>query len=286
MFSQYRIKPGTKVRLKDYDPNDDGGMQREAAKAEVAALKKRLDELQEELYAAGQHSALIVLQGRDTSGKDGTIRKVFGDVNPAGCRVEPFKVPTAEELAHDFLWRVHKVTPRKGMMAIFNRSHYEDVLVVRVHKLAPKKVIEQRYEVINQFERFLASENTIILKFFLHISKDEQEQRLLEREQDPRTAWKLAVGDWKERSYWDAYTEAYELALARCSTDAAPWIVVPANRKWYRDLVVAQTVVTTLEAYRKDWAKTLRAMSEARRAELDAYRAELAAAAAGNGAQG
>jgi PPK2 family polyphosphate:nucleotide phosphotransferase len=246
MSYAHKIPPGKKVKLADYDPDADGGLAKEAGREQFAKLNAELDVLQEELYAAGQHAVLMVLQGLDTSGKDGTIRNVMLNLNPQGCRVESFKVPTEEELAHDFLWRVHKVAPRKGMFGVFNRSHYEDVLVVRVHNLAPKEVWQARYEQINHFEELLAASGTIVIKFFLHISKDEQEQRLLEREQDLTKAWKLSAGDWREREHWDAYTAAYEDVLRNCSTKAAPWYVVPANHKWYRNLAVSEVLVDTL----------------------------------------
>jgi PPK2 family polyphosphate:nucleotide phosphotransferase len=270
----FKVAAGKKVNLKDYNPSHDAGIDKETAKAELASLNAELGALQEELYAAGQHSALMILQGMDTSGKDGTIRGVLADVNPQGCRVESFKVPTEEELAHDFLWRAHRVTPRKGMLGVFNRSYYEDVLVVRVHKLAPEAVWKTRYEQINDFERMLAANTTIIVKFFLHISKDEQEQRLLAREQEVEKAWKLSAGDWREREYWDNYQEAYEAALGRCSSAAAPWYIVPANKKWYRNLAVCETLVETLRRYRDEWRRALQAMSEASLAELTAMRNE------------
>jgi PPK2 family polyphosphate:nucleotide phosphotransferase len=270
----FKIEPGKQVKLKDYDPDYDAGLDKEKGKAEFAKFNLELDVLQEELYAAGIHSILMVLQGMDTSGKDGAIRKVLLNVNPQGCRVESFKVPTEEELAHDFLWRVHKVTPRKGIIGVFNRSHYEDVLVVRVHKLVPEQVWKGRYEHINNFERLLADNHTIILKFFLHISKAEQEQRLLAREEEIEKAWKLSAGDWREREYWGDYQKAYEDALTRCSTSYAPWYIVPANRKWFRDLAIAEALATTLKEYRSEWRARLKEMSERGRAELAALRAE------------
>jgi PPK2 family polyphosphate:nucleotide phosphotransferase len=268
------VQPGTKVRLKDISPDYAGPLTKEEGEAKLNVLRHELEDYQEIMYAAGQHSLLVIFQGMDTSGKDGAIRGVFGDVNPAGCRVESFKVPTEEERGHDFLWRVHKVTPRRGMTAVFNRSHYEDVLVVRVHDLVPQKVWKKRYDTINQFEAMLADANTIILKFFLHISKDEQEKRLLAREQDVEKAWKLAAADWREREYWDDYQKAYEDVLNRCSTEAAPWYIVPANRKWYRNLVIAETIVNTVRGYKKDWEKTLQVMSQERLAELHAFKAQ------------
>lgn len=270
----HKIAPDTRVSLAKFDPDDDGGLSKDEGKARFAKLNAELDLLQEELYAAGTHSVLMVLQGMDTSGKDGTIRSVLLNLNPQGCQVESFKVPTEEELAHDFLWRVHSVVPRKGMFGVFNRSHYEDVLVVRVHELAPKAVWKARYDQINQFEALLAAAGTIVVKFYLHISSHEQEQRLLEREQDVAKAWKLSAGDWRERQHWDAYIEAYEDALSRCSTAAAPWYIVPANKKWFRNLAISEVLVDTLGTYRDGWRAALEAMSKQRLAELQAYRAE------------
>ncbi len=214
-----------------------------------------------------------MLQGRDTSGKDGTIRAVFDYVNAAGCRVESFKVPTADELAHDFLWRCHKVTPARGMVTVFNRSHYEDVLVVRVHDIAPEATWRKRYKHINHWEELLTDSGTIILKFMLHISKDEQEERLLAREEDATKSWKLSVGDWQERRYWDAYTAAYEDALTKCSTKDAPWFVVPADRKWFRNLAITETMVETLRPLRDGWLAKLAKQGETERAALVTYRA-------------
>lgn len=278
MTSATLVKPGSKVSLKSVSPDYTGPQTKEEAEARLSVMRGELEDLQEIMYAAGEHSLLVIFQGMDTSGKDGAIRGVFGDVNPAGCRVESFKVPTDEERAHDFLWRVHRVTPRRGMTAVFNRSHYEDVLVVRVHDLVPKKVWKKRYDTINQFEAMLADSNTIILKFFLHISKEEQEKRLIAREGDVEKAWKLSAGDWRERDYWDEYQAAYEDVLNKCSTDVAPWHIVPSNRKWYRNLVIAETVLETVKGYRKDWARTLEMMSQERLAELHAYRAQQQAA--------
>ena len=253
-----KVDPGSKVRLKDYDPGYTAKhSDRASADKELQELSDELNELQELLAAAQHHGMLIVLQGMDTSGKDGTIRHVLSHVNPQGCYVVSFKVPTAEELAHDFLWRVHKVTPAKGVMGVFNRSHYEDVLIARVHNLVPEKVWSERYAEINHFEHLLASSSTIILKFFLYISKDEQERRLLAREQDLDKAWKISAADWVERKYWDDYQQAYEDALSKCSTDEAPWYIVPANHKWYRNLAVAHTIVHEMRKYRDEWKADL-----------------------------
>ena len=245
----YRIKSGAKANLSKRNPADTGDYdgRKDEAKAELDELTDRLEELQELLYAEGKHKLLIVLQGMDTSGKDGAIRHVFEGVNPQGVRVANFKAPTPLELSHDYLWRVHPQAPGKGEIVIFNRSHYEDVLVVRVHGLVPDKVWRRRYDQINAFERLLAEEGTTILKFFLHISKDEQKERLQARLDDPTKHWKFNVGDLKERERWDEYTRAYEDALSKTSTAWAPWYVVPSNAKWYRNLVIAHALVDTLE---------------------------------------
>ncbi len=265
--------PGS-VSLDQVDPDDTGGQDREEALQELVKLQQRLGELQELLYGARQHSVLIVLQGMDTSGKDGTIKHVMAGVDPAGCQVSYFSVPTSEEASHDFLWRVHKRTPARSMLAIFNRSHYEDVLVARVHKLVPPRVWDARYEQINDFERLLAQNDTIVLKFFLHISKKEQESRLLARERDATKGWKLAVSDWKERRYWQAYKEAYEAALSRCARPWAPWHIVPANKKWHRNVVVARAIVKRLEEYEDIWSRALERESMEAREALLAYRGQ------------
>jgi PPK2 family polyphosphate:nucleotide phosphotransferase len=270
----HRIKPGSRVHLKDFDARETSGVEKEAGQARFTELNAELDAIQEEMYAAGRNSVLMILQGMDTSGKDGAIRAVMANLNPQGCRVESFKVPTGHELAHDFLWRVHRVTPELGMFGVFNRSHYEDVLVVRVHNLVPETVWQARYEQINHFESLLAASGTIVVKFFLHISKEEQEKRLRAREEEVGKAWKLSAGDWREREHWDAYQEAYEDALGRCSTDAAPWHLVPADRKWFRNLAITETLVETLRPYRESWKAALAEMSRARLTELAAYRAE------------
>ncbi len=251
---KHLVKPGQKIKLKDYAPGDTGAFK---DKAEVQELltddKQELVKLQELLYAEGKHALLVVLQAMDTGGKDGVIRHVMGGINPQGCQVTPFKVPTAEELAHDYLWRVHKAVPPKRMIGIFNRSHYEDVLVVRVHNLVPKDVWSQRYDQINAFERHLAENGVTILKFFLHISKKEQKKRLQERVDDPAKHWKFSFGDLKEREIWDQYMEAYEDMLNLTSTPWAPWHLVPSNRKWYRNLVVSRVIRETLEGFEMQW---------------------------------
>jgi len=254
----WKVKEGTNVKLNDYDPNYiDKTVQRDSAVSELRRLGDELNELQEIMQAAQHHSLLMILQGMDTSGKDGTIRHVLGRVNPQGCFVHAFKAPTDEELAHDFLWRVHSCTPGKGSLGIFNRSHYEDVLVARVHNLVPEAVWSRRYKEINNFEKLLAADNTIILKFFLHISFDEQERRLLERERDKDKAWKITADDWIDRKYWDDYQRAYEDALRKCSSDDSPWYIVPANHKWYRNLSIAQVLVETMRRYKNEWTVEL-----------------------------
>lgn len=241
------IKPGSRVQLKDSTAADDSEPRGAAVDPLIEPLLERLQELQAALYAEARRALLIVLQGRDASGKDGLTRRVFGPLNSQGCVVSNFKRPTEYELARDYLWRVHQAIPPKGTIGIFNRSHYEDVLVVRVHELVPKSVWSRRYDQINDFERMLSENGVTILKFFLHISRDEQRERLLERLHDPLKNWKFQVGDLEERKRWDEYTEPYEDALERCSTEWAPWYVVPSDRKSTRNLLVAQVVVDALE---------------------------------------
>jgi len=247
-MERYRIPANTSVHLAAFDPADDGGLKEKEAEARVADLNRRLETLQEVLYAEGRHRVLVVLQAMDTGGKDGVIRHVFDGVNPQGVRVAAFGRPTEEELAHDYLWRVHRHTPGAGEMAIFNRSHYEDVLVVRVHGLVPEAVWSRRYAQINDWERLLTEEGTTILKFYLHISPEEQAKRLAARRDDPTKRWKFRLGDLEERGRWSAYMAAYEAVLSRTSTPWAPWYVVPADRKWYRNLVVATILVEALES--------------------------------------
>jgi PPK2 family polyphosphate:nucleotide phosphotransferase len=248
MTQPFLVPDGTRVNLADYDPDYTGEYKRKGeSKKELKRNVERLQELQEVLWAEGKHALLIVFQAMDAGGKDGTIKHVMGGVNPQGCQVTSFKVPTREELAHDYLWRIHKATPRRGYIGIFNRSHYEDVLVVRVHDLVPEAVWQQRYEQIVHFEKLLADTGTTILKFFLHISKEEQKERFEARLSDPRKNWKFSMGDVEERGYWDDYMRAFEDALSRCSTPWAPWYVIPANHKWYRNLAVSQIIVETLE---------------------------------------
>jgi PPK2 family polyphosphate:nucleotide phosphotransferase len=248
-LQRFKIAPGSKVKLKKVDPSfSDGHESHESAAEEIAKYQKRLRELQDLLYAERKHSILICLQALDTGGKDGAINHVLGSMNPQGCRVAAFKQPSAEELAHDFLWRAHKVAPARGEVVIFNRSHYEDVLVVRVHNLAPKKVWSRRYDLINDFEKELVKHDTHILKFYLHISKEEQLERFKARLDDPSKHWKISEADYKEREYWDDYVDAYEEALSRCSTKHAPWFIIPANHKWFRNLAIARIVVEQMES--------------------------------------
>jgi PPK2 family polyphosphate:nucleotide phosphotransferase len=248
-MERFRIKPGSKIKLADIDPDDtsefDGD--KDAAESRLEILSQEIADYQELLYAEHKHKLMVVLQGTDTSGKDGAIRHVFQGVNPQGVQVANFKVPSQEELDHDYLWRVHKKVPGKGELVIFNRSHYEDVLVVRVHNLVPKEVWSRRYDQINDFERLLAEEGTTIVKFYLHIDQEEQRERLQARLDDPNKRWKFNPGDLKERQLWDSYLEAYEDVLNKTSTDWAPWYLVPANRKWYRNLVVATVLLKSLE---------------------------------------
>jgi len=241
----FLVKPGSKPHLKDRDPNETLGTKRSDK-----ALEKTLDQLrslQHLLYADKTHALLIVLQALDAGGKDGTISHVMSGVNPQGCQVTSFKQPTAEELAHDFLWRCHKATPSLGNIGIFNRSYYEDVLVVRVHKLVPKEVWHKRYRDINDFEHILTGNKVTILKFFLHISEEEQKKRLEARIQDPTRNWKFSMADVEERRHWDDYMKAYEDALEKCSTDRAPWYVIPSNDKWFRNYLIAELIVRTLD---------------------------------------
>jgi PPK2 family polyphosphate:nucleotide phosphotransferase len=259
-------EPGEKVDLGRISADPPKGMTKEKAEERFASFAEELFNLQEEMFGAKVHSVLVVLQGRDTAGKDGTIKHVVGALNPRGVSVSSFGVPTEIERNHDFLWRIHGHTPALGEFGIFNRSHYEDVLVTRVKKLVPKKMWKARYRHIADFEQMLAEHGTLVLKYFLHITKDEQEERLLEREKDAKKAWKLNPNDWAEREYWKEYTEAYEDAISSTAAKHAPWTVVPANAKWYRNLVVAESIVETLREYRKDWREALEDMGKEGRA--------------------
>jgi PPK2 family polyphosphate:nucleotide phosphotransferase len=248
-YPRFRVEPGTRTRLAEVDPDESEHYGRKKdVNEELRRHRNRISDLQARLYGEQRRSLLIVLQAMDTGGKDGTIKGVFQGVNPQGCQVWSFKAPSNEEAAHDFLWRYHQKAPSKGMIHIFNRSHYEDVLIVRVKDLVPESVWRPRYEAINQFEYALTSDGVTVLKFFLHISRDEQKRRLESRLADPDKRWKFSSNDLKERAYWDDYQAAFEDAVNECSTSYAPWYVVPANKKWYRNLVVARTIADTLEA--------------------------------------
>ncbi|HVW10520.1 MAG TPA: polyphosphate kinase 2 family protein [Bryobacteraceae bacterium] len=255
-LERFRVQPGAKVKLRDISPDFTGHHEshKEAAD-EIEHYQRRLRELQDLLYAENRRSLLICLQAMDTGGKDGTINHVLSAMNPQGCRVAPFKQPSAEEAAHDFLWRVHREAPARGEVVIFNRSHYEDVLVVRVHGLAPKKIWSRRYERINEFEKGLVDHETQILKFYLHISREEQLARFKARLDDPTKQWKISESDYDERKYWGDYRKAYEEALSRCSTEHAPWFIIPANHKWFRNLAVARIIVEHLEGIKLAYPK-------------------------------
>jgi len=257
-MKKYRVEPDSKVDLSKWDPADssefDGN--KEESRAALANLNRKLAELQEILYAEHKHKVLIVLQAMDTGGKDGAIRHVFKGINPQGVRVASFKIPSAIEMDHDYLWRIHQQTPGKGEMVIFNRSHYEDVLVVRVHKLVTEEVWKRRYDQIHNFEKLLAEEGTTILKFYLHISSEEQKERLRARLEDPTKHWKFDPADLKERQLWKEYMRAYEDALEKTSTKYAPWYIVPANKKWYRDLVVASVILETLRDLKMEYPQS------------------------------
>ncbi|HEY6170362.1 MAG TPA: PPK2 family polyphosphate kinase [Verrucomicrobiae bacterium] len=253
-----------KFRLKDFDPDYCGGLEKEPTKEKTLELGQRIGYLQELLYANARHALIILFQGMDASGKDGAVKRVLEFVNPAGVETANFKVPSAEERAHDFLWRHHKAVPRYGNIGVFNRSHYEAVLVERVLELVPKDVWKARYEQINAFEKILAGNNVIVLKFFLHVSKGEQAERLRARLKDPTKNWKFSSADLQVRRHWDDYMEAYEDALNECSTKHCRWHVVPANAKWYRDFVVARRVVEALEELKMDWPKPKEDLSKVR----------------------
>ena len=248
-FKQFRVAPGSKVDLGKIDAGfRDKHESHEQALPEIEAYDQKLHDLQYLMYAEGKRSLLICLQGRDAAGKDGTINHVLGAMNPQGCSVTGFKVPSKEEAAHDFLWRYHKATPGKGQVAIFNRSHYEDVLVVRVHNMVPKEVWSKRYDLINDFEKLLYDNGTHILKFYLHIDAAEELERFKVRITDPARHWKISEGDYAERPFWDAYTDAFQDALGKCSTEHAPWFIIPSNHKWFRNLAISRIVAETLES--------------------------------------
>jgi PPK2 family polyphosphate:nucleotide phosphotransferase len=247
-LKKLRVAPGTRIRLKDFDPQFvDQHENKKSVLPKIEKLRQRMDGLQFKLYAEQKRSLLICLQALDAGGKDGVVRHVIGSMNPQGCRVVGFKQPSPEELAHDFLWRIEQQVPKRGEVVIFNRSHYEDVLIARVHDLVPKKVWSKRYEQIDDFERRLVANGTHILKFFLHISKEEQLRRFGQRLDDPARRWKISEADYSEREYWTSYEAAYEDALGKCSTSDAPWFVIPSDHKWFRDLAISQIIVETME---------------------------------------
>lgn len=272
---KFRVEPGASINLEkvdaDFKPKD---IDRGEAEEEFRKLTVELRDLQHLMYAEDRRSLLVVLQGRDAAGKDGTIRHVFGPMNPQGTRVTSFKVPSKAEMAHDFLWRCHRAAPRTGTVGIFNRSHYEDVLVVRVHDLVPREIWSKRFEHINAFERLLADKGTVILKFYLHIDRDEQLERFKKRIDNPKKNWKISDADYSERPHWDAYTEAFEDALSKCSTDIAPWFVIPANRKWARNLVIADIVADAMRSLDMRFPKPDVDMDEIRRKYHEAKEAE------------
>ena len=267
-LDKFRVKPGSKVDLSKVDAGFKDKYHHGADKKvqkELAAHITKMSELQYLMYAEGGRSLLICLQGRDAAGKDGTINHVLSAMNPQGCTVTGFKVPSAEEAAHDFLWRYHQAMPSKGHVAIFNRSHYEDVLVVRVHNLVPKKIWSQRYQQINDFEKMLFDNGIHILKFYLHIDPDEQLERFKKRIDDPARHWKISAGDYAERPFWDAYSKAYEAALSRCSTAHAPWFIIPSNHKWFRNLAVSRIISEYMASLRMKFPEPTIDIAEIRR---------------------
>ena len=248
-LERFMVKPNDKVDLDKIDASEKGSFEsKEQAREETETEVEKMRKLQFLMYAEGKHSLLICLQGRDAAGKDGTINHVLWAMNPQGCSVSGFKVPTPEEASHDFLWRYHQAVPSRGHVAIFNRSHYEDVLVVRVHNLVPKSVWSKRYKQINDFEKLLAENGTMILKFYLHIDPDEQLERFKDRIDDPTRHWKISDGDYAERPFWNDYTKAFEAALGKCSTRHAPWFIIPANHKWFRNLAISKIINASLES--------------------------------------
>jgi PPK2 family polyphosphate:nucleotide phosphotransferase len=267
----HRVKPNEKVDLKKITTRAPKNLSKENGQKALTLLGQEWAELEDLVFFSGLNGLLIVFQGMDTAGKDGAIRHVLQETDGISVRVEGFKVPTEVELSHDFLWRVHAKTPRKGEVVIFNRSHYEDVVIVKVHGFAPEDVIAKRYDHINNFEQALLDSGILIVKFFLHISKDEQEQRLTERENDPKAAWKLSAGDWKERAHWDAYQKAFEIALSNCSSPV-PWHIVPADQKWFRNVAVMEVLVDTLKAREKEMRARLEKIGEDAKAELAEFR--------------
>jgi PPK2 family polyphosphate:nucleotide phosphotransferase len=255
-YQDFIVRPGSQVKLRNIDPEYKDGLTKEKGEEQLARNVKKLQALQEVLYAEHKQALLVCLQAIDGGGKDGTIRSVFGPLNAQGCHVASFKQPTSLERDHDFLWRAHRDAPALGEIVVFNRSHYEDVLVVRVRNLRPEKVWRKHYSQINDFERNLSENGTHVLKFFLHISKEEQLQRFKDRLDDPAKHWKIAESDYTEREKWDEYRKAFEEALEKCSTDHAPWFVIPSNKKWFRNLAVSEILVKYLEDLDMKYPKT------------------------------
>jgi len=252
-IAKLKARPGAKFRLEKFAPGDTQGLAKNHVEKALAGQVEKLAALHDLLYAEHKRSLLIILQGMDAAGKDGTIKHVMSGVNPQGCSVTSFKQPTPRELDHDFLWRIHAEVPEKGYIGIFNRSHYEDVLIARVHNLVPREVWKARYSEINAFEKILAENNVCILKFFLHMSSKEQEKRFNERLSDPRKNWKASAADFTERKFWDHYQAAYQDAISKCSTKEAPWYVIPSDHKWFRNFAVAEVVVRTLESFKMQY---------------------------------
>lgn len=261
-YKQYFVSPDNSIKLSKIDTSSSGDIEKEDALIQTQNNIEKLKELQEKLYAEHKQSLLIVLQAIDGGGKDGTIENIFGPLNSNGCRVASFKVPTPIEADHDFLWRVHAQTPAKGEMVVFNRSHYEQVLVVRVHEFEPKEINQTRYDQINDFEKLLVSNNTKILKFFLNISKTEQLERFKARLDDPSKHWKLSAGDYAERALWDKYMSAFEDMLNKCSKENAPWFIIPSDKKWYRDFVISQILVDAMENMKIELPQTSEDLEE------------------------
>jgi PPK2 family polyphosphate:nucleotide phosphotransferase len=266
-----------KVRIARFDARDTAGLDKEEGLRRLQKLGEEFAELGNLMAFAGQNALLVVLQGRDASGKDGTIRKILEFSNMQTAHVAAFKAPTEEERGHDFLWRVHRHAPQRGHLVLFNRSHYEDVLAARVHSLVPKSTWQARYQHINHFEKLLADNDTLVLKFYLHVSREEQYQRLVEREKEPLSAWKLNPGDWRDLPLWDELTEAYDDALTKCSTKDHPWHLVPADRKWFRNLAVMERVVLALRPHRKRWLAALAEMRKKALPQIQALRAQVEA---------
>ena len=264
---KFLVKPGSEIRLKRIDPDYRGKENsQKSALPEAEKNRQKMDELQYLMYAENKHSLLVVLQALDAGGKDGTVRHVFSGMNPAGCVSVGFKQPTPNELAHDFLWRIHPHVPARGSVVIFNRSHYEDVLVTRVHDSVPERIWSKRYDEINEFEKLITKQNnTTILKIFLHISKEEQLARFEKRLEDPARQWKISESDYKERSYWDDYIKAFEDVLNKTSTEHAPWFIIPSNHKWFRDLAISQIIVQAMEEMDMHFPKPTVNLAEIRR---------------------